>query len=417
MATKLYGELNLSGRLRAIQKQRFKAKLVETDLDKIPSPKDSTISLTDSSVMDRIYILPKLKTKQLLTAIQQKIRKDLEFIAEPSEVDWIFSKFPERGSYKILVSIIKKSDLNRLPEFHAITTTSQVIANFLEKKKKEDYLLVHSFFDDCIVFVFRNGQVDYIRGFKRENSVDEAVEITLEYYKEQHKTEIGTIVFSGDSQPSQHGQKKLIPLNEFVKISTSDLKFFVPQLLTSQKVPFFYEKKFLKPIHLTVPVSALILIAGLGLQLEKQNVIHKIDVTNKKIETFRNKINQNQQTLTSLTEKEKTLEGKLNNPAIKFLLSSKKPEIYTFLKSIEDTLKKSKSYVLSLEGSKDQFTLSTITFCKNLKKAKELHTLISGLKANPTITSVTLLSAKEVKEFKAIIADFKIKLRAESYVE
>jgi len=92
VATKIFGEIDLKGNLRAVEKKGFnKCEPIKVDsLSKI-QPSNLTASITDSSVMDRIYLLPHLKGNQLKLALQQKLRRDLEFIADITELEWIYS--------------------------------------------------------------------------------------------------------------------------------------------------------------------------------------------------------------------------------------------------------------------------------------------------------------------------------------
>jgi len=412
---KLFGEIDTSGRARVLLRKTFKTILLETEISKIEE-KNLLASLTNHSIMDRIYSLPKLSPKQIKLAIQQKIKKDLEFIADISEVDWIYSAFPEKNGYRILTSIVKKDLLSPLSSFKALTTTSQVISNFLTKKIKKDFLLVHSFYDDYLIFVFRNGFVDYIRGFEAESNIYDSIELTLEYYKEQHKVEIKTVSYSGDAEIQEYPDKEVLPLNKLLKIKTN-LKFLVPHALSSSKVPFFYEKKILKPIHATIPISLLFLTTGISLHIQNEKLASQISKLRVEISSLNSVLKAKQQKLNSLTKKEQKLKKLFSKPEVKMLLKAQKPEIYRFILSMKEPLQKSKSYFLTINGSKNTFTLSTITFCQNLEKPKEFQKLISFLKENKFISEFKLLSAEKLKDKKAITAVFKIKIRVKNYVK
>jgi hypothetical protein len=413
---KLFGEIDLSNRARVLLKKRFKNFYQETSLSQIQT-QSLTASLTDSSIMDRIYVLPKLSSKQIKIAIQQKIKKDLEFIADISEVDWIYSVFPEGNSYRILASIIKKEKIAPLPQFKALTTTSQVLSNFLHNKVKTDFLLVHSFYNDYLVFVFRNGHVDYIRGFTTESAITDSIELTLEYYKEQHKVEIKTIVYSGDITELQQPGRKVIPLNEFIKEKIPSLKFLIPAILPSTKAPFFYERKLLKPIHATIPISIILLAASAGIHYKATEIKNDLSKLHFLKSSLEENIQIKQQKLSKLTEKEKKIQNFLKKPEINLLLSAKKPEIYNFIESMKKPLKKTNSYFLTINGNGKSFILSTITFCHYLEKPQEFHDLIAALKENNYITYFKLLNAEKLKNIKAISATFEINLRTKSYVE
>ncbi len=412
---KLFGEIDLNNRIRAIQKKGFKTSSIETQLSQIQTA-NLIASITESSIMDRIYVMPKLNPKQMKVAVQQKIKKDLEFIADINEVEWIYSAFKEKNNYRVLVSIIKREQLSTLPEFKALTTTSQVIASFLNQKLKENFLLVHSFFDDYIIFVFKNGYIDYIRGFKTENPIGESIELTLEYYKEQHKIEIKNIVYSGDVQLSSQPNRNVLPISEFIN-NIPDIKFFVPHILPLTKPSFLYKKKTFKPIYATIPLSVIFFLSGAAAYMKTAKVENQISQINSRIERLNKLIGEKQQEISELTKTEESLKKSLSSPEIKTLLSVKKPEIYSFITSLTEPLKLSKSYILKLSGNGEEFTLSTITFCSNIEKPEEFHSLLSFLKGNKYIEYFKLLSVQKLMGKRAIMAVFKIKLRAESYAK
>ncbi|WP_163329069.1 hypothetical protein GFV12_07965 [Desulfurobacterium thermolithotrophum] len=416
-----YAEVDVSGNLRVLEKEGiFKGsfRYVNTLLSEYSETKSLIASFTDSSVMDKVYSFPKLKEKHLNLAIKQKISKDLEFIANVEEMVWIYSKFPVDSGYRILVSIMRKELLQRFNHFKALTTTAQVISNFLTGKVEGDFIVIHSFKDDYIVIAFHNGLIDYVRTFRTENSLDDAIELTLEYYKEQRKTEITRIYCSGDLDFFQTSRFEMKPLTELVElpINEKELNFFIPFALSNSKVPYFYKTSTFAFKHYAIAASTFLFLAS-GIVFFKINQLNEQLIhLHKERNMLSRKVNKLKTELSKLEKEIQLQKSFQSSPRIQYFLSLKRDRIPEFLYSFYKIGKKSNTFILSLSTSKNsEFNLSTITFCKELLSPVEFYEFVNFIKGNPFIESVKIINVKEIPGRRALLANFNIKFKKDYY--
>ncbi|GAB6075896.1 hypothetical protein [Desulfurobacterium crinifex] len=416
-----YAEVDASGNLRVLEKGGiFKRapKCLNTTLSDYKNTKNLVASFTDSSVMDKVYSFPKIEEKHLELAIKQKISRDLEFIANIEEMDWIYSKFPVNSGYKVLVSIVKKEILQQFNYLRALTTTAQVISNFLTGKTEGNFIVVHSFKDDYIVIAFHNGSVDYVRTFKMESSLDDAIELTLEYYEKQRKTEISRIYTSGDLKFFQTSKFEMKPVTELIKLplSEEELEFFVPFALSKSKVPYFYRVSPLAFKHYAVAASAFLFFASGMAFVEVNQQKEQLTRLQQEKNFLSQKISKFQAELSKLEKKiqaEKTFQLK---PEVQYFLSLKRDQVPEFLYSFHRISKKAHTFILSLSVSKNSdFELSTITFCKDLSSPVEFYELIDLIKKNPFINDVKIIDLKQMPEKSALITNFSINFKKVPY--
>ncbi|ADY74080.1 hypothetical protein Dester_1450 [Desulfurobacterium thermolithotrophum DSM 11699] len=416
-----YAEVDASGNLRVLEKEgilKGSFRYVNTSLSDYNEPKRLIASFTDSSVMDKVYSFPKLKEKHLKLAIKQKISKDLEFIANIEEMVWIYSKFPANSGYRVLVSIMRKEFLQRFNHLKALTTTAQVISNFLTGKVEGNFIVIHSFKDDYIVIAFHNGLIDYVRTFKTENSLDDAVELTLEYYKEQRKTEITRIYCSGDLDFFQTSRFEMKPLTELVElpINEKELNFFIPFALSNSKVPYFYETSTFAFGHYAIAAFVFLLLASGIVFLKINQLNEQLIHLHKERNMLSLKVNKLQTELSKLEKEIQVQKSFQSKPEIKHFLSLKRDQVSEFLYSFYKISDRANTFVLSLSTSKNsEFELSTITFCKNLSSPIEFYRLINLIKKNPFIDNVKIIDVKEIPEKRALMADFSIKFKKVYY--
>jgi len=418
-----YGEVDANGNLRIVEKSGlFTAKydFRETNIKKYENFQNLVSSITDSSIMDRIYVLPRLTKKQLAFAIKQKIIKDIEFIASLDEVEWIYSAFSEGSNYKVLVSIINKELLGKFKQFKALTATSQVISNFLSGKINDSFILVHAFSTDYTVIAFHNGTVDYVRSFKADSSLDDAIELTLEYYKEQKKIEIKKFFYTGDVEFFKNSNFDVKPLSDLIKIRLleNNLKFFVPFSLIKSKVPFFYKKSAVTFKHYAVMTSTfLFLISGITYFENKKLESHLENILREK-NILRSKVNGIQDEILRLT-KELQLQRRFQlRPDIKYLFSLKREEIPEFLFSLYRINKKSDTFLLSFKTSSgEKFNISTITFCRDLTSPVEFYKFVNLIRENPFVKNVKIIDLRAISEKNALRANLNVELESINYVE
>jgi len=416
MWVKFYGELDLNGKLRILKRDKFKKFFLETELEKFSRKENLIVSITDNKVMDRIYQLPKLKRKQIEIALSQKLKKDLEFIVDISETEWIYSIFPKDNGYRVLVSIIKKVDFQTLPKFKALTTTTQVIASLLNNRKKDTFMLVHSFLDDYLIFVFKDGIIDYVRGFKAESSVDESIDLTLEYYKEQRKIDIKTVVYSGSSHLIAESRKEIKPITSYIDLGVKDPKFLIPFSLSQVKVPFFYSYKFFKPVYVSVPISLLFFLGAFYNYVQESSLSKELNVLKRKEQVIQKNLNSLRFKLHEIDYQVEEIRKKIDNPKLQFVLSLKEPQIPQFINSLRSILISTNSYVLLLKGEGNHITLSTITMCKNISRPVEFHRLINLLRINKFIVDVKLIEAEKFDDRNIVTATFNVKIKEQPFL-
>jgi len=416
-----YAEIDVSGNLRVLEKKKGVKrafKYLSTTLSDYRNPGNLMVSLTDNSIMDKVYFFPELKEKHLKLAIKQKVSRDLEFIANIEEMDWIYSRFPVNSGYKVLVSIVRKETLQQFNNFRALTTTAQVVSNFLTGKTKGDFIVVHSFKDDYIVIAFHNGLIDYVRTFKTESSLDDAIELTLEYYKKQRKTEISRIYISGDLKFFQTSNFKMMPVTELIKLplSEEELEFFVPFALSKSKVPYFYRIPLLSFKHYAVAASAFLFLASGMAFVEVNQLKEQLTRLQEEKTSLSRKIDRLQSELSKLEKKIQVEKSFRSKPEIQYLLSLKRNQLAEFLYSFYRISKESHTFIMSLSVSENSdFELSTITFCEDLSSPMEFYKLIDLIKKNPFINDVKIIELKQMPEKNAFITNFNINLKKVFY--
>ena len=333
-----YAEVDASGNLRVLEKGGiFKRtfKYLNTALSDYKNTKNLVASFTDSSVMDKVYSFPEIEEKHLELAIKQKISRDLEFIANIEEMDWIYSRFPVNSGYRVLVSIVKREILQQFNQFRALTTTAQVISNFLTGKTEGNFIVVHSFKDDYMVIAFHNGSVDYVRTFKMESSLDDAIELTLEYYDKQRKTEISRIYTSGDLKFFQTSKFEVMPVTELIKLplSEEELEFFIPFALSKSKVPYFYRVSPLAFKHYAVAASAFLFLASGMAFVEVNQQKEQLTRLQQEKDSLSQKISKLQTELSKLEKKFQVEKSFQLKPEVQYFLSLKRDQVPEFLYS------------------------------------------------------------------------------------
>jgi hypothetical protein len=416
-----YAEVDASGNLRVLEKGGvFKRapKCLNTVLSDYKNTKNLMASFTDSSVMDKVYSFPEIEEKHLELAIKQKISRDLEFIANIEEMDWIYSRFPVNSGYRVLVSIVKREILQQFNQFKALTTTAQVISSFLSGKTEGNFIVVHSFKNDYTVIAFYNGLVDYVRTFKKESSLDDAIELTLEYYEKQRKTKISTIYASGDLKFFQSSNFEMKPVTELLKLplKEEELEFFVPYALSKSKVPYFYRISPFSFKHYAVAASSLLLLVSGVFFMEINQQKEQLTRLQQEKNYLSEKINELQVELSKLEKKIQAEKSFQSKPEVRYFLSLKRDQVPEFLYSFYMINEKAHTFILSLSLSESSdFELSTITFCKDLSSPVEFYELIDLIRKTPFISDVKIIDIKQMPERSALITNFSINFKKVPY--
>ncbi|MEO2069407.1 MAG: hypothetical protein ABGX27_07880 [Desulfurobacteriaceae bacterium] len=418
-----FAEIDLKGNLRLLSEEGFfrrKRKTLATTLKKVKEKRDLVVSLTDVSVMDKVYTFPELKEKHLSLAVKQKVLRDIEFILEPESVNWIYSKYPTDGGYKVLVSVVRKEILSKLSFFKAFTTTSQIISSFLSGKTDKSFVLIHSFLDDYIVMVFHNGIIDYVRTFKKVSSLDSSIELTLEYYREHRKTKLEGVYGSGDLEFFKSSRFEIKSVLDLIKLplKEEELPFFVPFALSKGKVSFFYKASPVRfsyySLALSVPMflaAGLVFIKNGELQQELNILTSTEQRLSKEFSELRKKIGDLDRRIKQETSFQQRRE-------VKYLTSLSRDKLPEFLKSFENVKRASSTYLLSVSLEKNRsFNVSTITFCRNLSSPVEFYKLVNSIRNNPFVEDVKIIDTAKMARKKALITDFDIKLKKVRYVE
>jgi cell division protein FtsB len=413
-----YVELNLMGDVKLFESSGLLSRRLLKKTGKIESlkftPSQCHALITDESTIDRIYDFPSgLSGKQIEVAVKQKLLKDLEFIVPLDDIEFVFSMYKSENSYKVLATAIKKSSLVSLPKFKSISATQQLIASFVSLKTKETFLLVHVFKSEFIVFVFRNGLVDYVRTFKNEGSPDNAIETALEYYKERRKTNIEKFFYSGEFRQFSNTKFDIKPISTI--LSVKDVDFLTPEIAPHTKYPTFYRVPLLTPKKATIILS----IASLGF-LGVSSYFYKIKTEEIRTLEKRNAVLQTRldelQNAIDETQREiRRLKKKLKSEKFRILSNLKKIPLGEFLLYLEKLPKSSKIMTFKFENGLAYLT--SITFCRNLNSPTEYEKLISFLKNFKDTDTVELIHLNIDIKNRAIVSEIKIKLREQSYVK
>jgi len=403
---KVFAEVDLEGNIRLLGKEGGSY----SSLSDFERKSDLVAALTSSKVIDRVYSFPKLKKEQLDVALKQRLIKDLEYIANVEDLDYVYSSFQEGNSLKVLVSLVPREEVPKFLDLKALTFSSQVIACFLFKKGVAgDFLLVHDFKEDFVVLAFKNGIVDYVRTFVSSESVDGAIELSLEYYKEQKKTEIKDIYFSGTKNLNTGYEVKSI--KELLEINDLDEEFFVPYALSKVSVPFLFRKKFWKPEYSVLLASAVLF--GFTGFLSYFNGLMANEVRNLKSRElrFRSEIGKFQKELSKEKRIVRELETLVNSPRNRYIASLSRPLVQEFLYSLY-SLTKFNTYVLRFDSDGfGRVRLELVTF--NTKKPVNVKDLLRVLQNNPYVETAKTLNVKKDKGFYTTL--FSLKLKRKRY--
>lgn len=405
--------LEISGKFFSRNKQFRESTL------KAESVKQMIVSLTDESTINKIYKLPNLKEKQLRTVLYQKLQKDMEFITSLSTSSWIFSKAKMGNELLILVSLIDQLKVQTFKNSYALTLTPQVIFNALNGKIKKTFMLVHIFNNSSIIFVFHNGYLDYIQSIAVASNLNDAIELAKEYYKERKKIDISEFYFSGDAESLRNSPLKFKPVNKILK-NVPKIKFLIPELLSTTKVPFLFSKKREIKTEAAISVlTAMFFISGLGFQINGLSLSKKLKETENQITNVEEEIDKLQIRQKYLQNKINELESVLNRKDVKQLLTTRKPEIVNFLSVLKPILKKSHSYIISLRKGpeKDYYEMTLITFCKDIKSPIEFNLFVSEFRKVRVSQSVKLINTFKYPVLQAIMSDWTFKIEEKSYVK
>jgi hypothetical protein len=251
-----------------------------------------------------------------------------------------------------------------------------------------------------------------------ESSLDDAIELTLEYYKKQKKTEISRIYTSGNLKFFQASKFEMMPVTELIKpqISEEELEFFIPFALSKTKVPYFYRVSPVVFKHYAVGASAFLFLAS-GMAFVKVNQLkEQLARLQEEKSSLSRKIDTFQVELSKLERKNQAEKSFRSKPEVQYLLSLKREQIAEFLYSFYRISKESHTFIMSLSVSENSdFELSTITFCEDLSSPMEFYKLIDLIEKNPFINDVKIIELKQIPEKNAFITNFNINLKRVFY--
>ena len=413
-----YVELNLSGDVKLYEssgllKRKIHKKVGNLDLIKSQASQCNAL-ITDESIIDRVYDFPlSLGRKQLEIAVKQKLLKDLEFIVPLDDIEFVFSAYKLENTYKVLATVVKRSSLSSLPKFKSVSATQQVIASFVSSKVKETFLLVHAFKSEFIVFVFKNGIVDYVRAFKNEGSPDNAIETALEYYKERRKTNIEKFFYAGESQQFLGTKFKIKPVSTILPVK--DVKFFALEVASQVKYSAFYRAPLITPKKASLILSVLSLGFLGGSFYFYETAKEEVETLEKRNAILQTRIEDLQNGIDEIQNKIANLKAEINSEKYRTLMNLKRNPFPEFLLYLEKMPETSKVMTFRLENGFVYLTL--ITFCRNLNSPVEYDRLISFLRSFKDTDFVELIHLSLDLKRRAIISEIKVKLREHSYVE
>jgi len=373
----------------------------------------SIVLISDNSIINKIYRFPRLKKNELHLAIEQKLRKDLEFIAPLETLNWIYTYSHVNNSIIVLVSLIEKDKTYRFADAKAVTLTPLIVFNALNNKFKKTFMLAHSFKDNLITFVFLNGLLDYIKSFPSGADPIEAIELTKEFYKEHKKIDISEIYISGDWNKTQNS---FIKINELVK--NTNFSFFTCDIAATTKVPFLFEKESITKKLPLLLLPAIVLCGDLILYNKLEELNHQIRMIEPKISNLRSRISRLQRKKANLENRLENLNSFLNRNDIKNLLSAKRYCIEEFFDGLRPILEKTNSFILSFQKDKSGFfNIRFATFCKNINHPIEYRIFSREFQKIKVAESVSLIDSRNLRKTNAIISSWKVKIKRSSYVK
>ena len=422
---KIFGEVDPELNLKILEiSGSFFSKKRKLRKSKWDSEKENlnkaVLSLTDESVINKIYRLPVLKDRQLRTALYQKLQRDMEFITPLSSTSWVFSKKKVGNELLVLTSLIDKTKLQTFNIVCALTLTPQVIFNALSGKTKETFMLIHTFNRSAIIFVFHNGHLDYIQSTGATSDITDSIELAKEYYKERKKIDISNFYFSGDSDTLKDNTFNFKPISELLE-NTGNVEFLIPEILTHTKVPLVIDNRKKKGKEILLTSLTIISIGiGTGIHYKNSTLSRKVSELERNILSLNRNISSLQEIQEKLQDNEKLLQNNLNRKDIGELLKTRKPEVIAFLKELEPILNTSHSYLLYLKKSpegENSYSVNVITFCKNLSSPTEFNTFVNGFRRTKSCESVKLIYTFKYPILGAIMSNWSLKIREKPYVE
>jgi len=373
---------------------------------------NSVVLISDDSIISRIYQFPKLKKKELELALEQKLRRDLEFISPLETLSWTYSFNYVGKSIVVIASLIETEKIDPFTEAKAVTLSPILIFNALNGKTRKTFILAHSFKGKLTTFVFLNGILDYIKAYPEDTQPAEAIELTKEFYKEHKKVEASEIYISGDWEEIPNNYKKI---SELIKIR--DTKYAICQLAETTKVPFLLEKEsHTKEISLFL--IPLFITAGNIYTYTKLNTMtNKLKELQSQITVLKEKVTELNNRKQNLENDLRIIEDKLHRKDINNLVSTERYCIKEFLQETEKILKSTNSYIVSLEKKQQTFMVKFATLCKDINSPEEYRKFVKEFKNIHSAQIVNLIDSRKLKDTNVIISQWKIKLQRKPYVE
>ncbi len=426
---KLILEVDREGNVRGIESHGIIGKSIGRRFygkaNEIPNLEKATATLTDHFVTSKIYELPKLKTQLLEKALREKISKDLEFVFPSEEIEWVKSEIRTyEGKTRYLVSATGRNSIESFPKFEALTLTPQAINLFLSGKTNKTFMLIHSFNKSAIIFTFYNGFLDYIRSVEISDSFEENINLTIQYYKEQKKTQISEIYCSGDLvKENPFKNYSLQPISSMLNFKVKGLsEKETSEFLAPISVNYLRGKlEYLYSVPGNTPklVMSMLSLCFLGTSVFLLNSISSLKESENSLILKREKL-KNQATsidiqIQKLQQEISKLQTFRKSALYTYLLNAKRLLLPEFIESLNKSNEKLKFYLINLEFKNGVFTATML--CPGTKETsqKNLSGLLGILASNPHVEKTRLINTQT--ERLGIIATFEIKLKGSKYVK
>ncbi len=384
------------------------------------NPKETLASLTDGSIVNKVYTFPsQLNKKQLSIAIAQKVSTDAEFsiLREPEYID---SKLVCGANCDYLISAIDNKTINKFRGLKALTATPQVVADSLPRENRA-FMLIHSFGKNTFIFIVKNGIVDSVRNISSNNLTDSFIASTLEFYKERKRTNIDEFYYSGNRKPIEKLNYKILPITNLRSISDMAKKvgfsedefteFFVPILLylNEKSLPFLFKRVSINLSPVLIPISVSLILASIPYSLSyisSRSSIGKLSSELKKMLKKKNSMDGKvKKVQTAINDRKKFLKS------TNYLANLSYPMIYNFIESLKPVSKSYKTYILSFSCKGNNVDMKTITFNPEINFSGFLG-ILSG---NSYIENLKILSIVTSKELNAKLCNFSFKIRNKRY--
>jgi len=394
-----------------------------SNIEEIPEKEKAEVLLTDFLTTEKLYDLSTLKHSLIRKALNQMVIKDIRLFLPGQEVGWVASKVnSSKEGIRYLVSIVSGETLNSLQGFSSLTTTSQAINLIISGKTEKTFMLIHSFGKTAIILTFFNGFLDYIRGIEINESFEENVDLTIQYYKEQRKVQIDEICCSGDivrENPFKKYSPK--PISSIIGVLGTGLpedefsEFLVPIAagFVEKELEHFYSQagkgvkvSFLLLSSLFLLSSLLPLYSYSSLKEKEKPLLRKLQELNDLSLSLDSNISKVQRKILALQTFRKS-------KFYSYITKTKRLEVPELIDYIKNSNRKLKVYILNASLKNGKLLLETLIAASGEEASKNLSAFLGLLSSSPFIKRVYLIDNR-LERF-GLISTFEIEVKGKSY--